>query len=134
MAGTAEFGPYGKTILSDLSGNYAGIGQKLDGNGLTKVTVNISTATTTTVVALTAAQSIRVYRMLLNFAAPQTMDIRSSVAGSLIGAAMTFGTGGWLVLDFDGEPWFVTTAGEALTFVTTTTGLVTGTVYYVKAV
>jgi len=100
---------------------------------LTRATVNITTATTTAIVGGTAAQTVRVYKILLNIAATQTLNIISSGGASLVGAAMSFAANGGLVLDFDGEPWFVTTSAEGLSFVTTTTGAVTGVVYYVKS-
>lgn len=106
---------------------------KLSGSQLTKQTVNITTATTTAVVAGTASQFVRVYRIMLNIAATQTLNIISSGGSSLTGAAMSFAANGGLVLDFDGEPWFTTLTGEGLSFITTTTGAVTGIVYYIKA-
>lgn len=97
-----------------------------------RATINITTATTTAVVSATASQTTRVLRMMLNFAATQTLDIRSA-STSLVGAPMTFATGGGVVLDFQGSPWFVTATNEALNFVTTTTGAITGFVDYVKS-
>lgn len=105
---------------------------KLNGTQLTRQTVNITTATTTAIVTATASQAVRVYKMVLNVAAAQTLNIISSGGTSLVGAAMSFGANGGLVLDFDGEPWYVSVTGEGLSFVTTTTGAVTGTVYYRK--
>ncbi len=103
---------------------------KLSGSGLTKVTVNITTATTTAVIAGVSAQLVRVYKIMLNFANAQTLNIITSGGGSLVGAPMSFGQYGGLALDFDGEPWFTTVVAEGLSFVTTTTGVVTGVVYY----
>lgn len=101
-------------------------------NRFTRATINITTAATTAVVSATASQTTKVYRMMLNFAAPQTLNI-ASAATSLVGAPMTFGAGGSLVLDFIEDIWFVTVANEALNFITTTTGTITGFVDYVKS-
>lgn len=98
----------------------------------TRATVNITTATTTAIVSATASQTTKVYRMMLNFAAAQTLDIRSA-STSLVGAPMTFAPGSGLILDFSGTPWFVTASNEALNFVTSTTGTITGWVDYVKS-
>lgn len=98
----------------------------------TRATINITTATTTAVVSATASQTTRVLRVMLNFAATQTLDIRSA-STSLVGAPMTFGQGAGLILDFQGTPWFVTATNEALNFVTSTTGAITGFVDYVKS-
>ena len=69
---------------------------------------------------------------MLNFAAAQTLDIKSG-STSLVGGPMTFGVGGGMVLDFSGVPWFVTAANEALNFVSSTTGVITGFVDYIKS-
>lgn len=98
----------------------------------TRATVNITTATTTAIVGATASQTTRVLRMMLNFAGTQTLDIQSA-STSLVGAPMTFATGGGLILDFMGQPWFVTAVNEALNFVTTTTARITGFVDYAKS-
>lgn len=107
---------------------------ELSGTRLTKVTVNITTATTTAIIAGTASQFVRVYKVVLNVAAAQTLNVITSGGASLVGAPMSFGANGGLVLDFDGEPWWTTLVAEGLSFVTTTTGAVTGTIYYIKAV
>jgi hypothetical protein len=107
---------------------------ELSGTRLTKVTLNITTATTTAVIAGTASQLVRVYKVVLNVAAAQTINVISSGGASLVGAPMSFGANGGLVLDFDGEPWWTTVVAEGLSLVTTTTGAVTGTIYYIKAV
>lgn len=131
-AGSAVVGKVG--IDQTTPGTTNAVGFALNNPALlTKATVNISTATTTTVVSLTASNTIRVYKMLLNFSAAQTLNIISSGGTSLCGAPMTFGVGGGMVLDMDGDAWFTTVAGESLQFVTTTTGVVTGVVYYVKS-
>lgn len=106
---------------------------KLDGTGLTKVQVNITTATTTELVALTASQFIRVYKVMLNIAAAQTIDFRSNGV-TLNGAPMSFAANGNLVLDFDGEPWFVSTISQNFAITSSTTGAITGVVYYRKEV
>lgn len=134
IAGTALVGKVGvdQTTLGTTNGvNRVPLPAASD--PFTKVTVNISTATTTAVVAGTAAQTVRVYKIMLNVANAQTLNITSSGGTSLSGAAMTFGAGGGLVLDFDGAPWFTTVSAEGLSFVTTTTGVITGVVYYIKS-
>lgn len=98
---------------------------------LTEAVVNINTATTTAVVSATASQITRVYRLFLVFGATQTLDIKDGTT-SLTGV-MSFGPGAGLVLDFSERPWFTGTANTALNFVTTTTGQVSGRIYYVKA-
>lgn len=95
---------------------------------LSEVGVNIATGTTTAVVAAVAGKIIRVYKVLLVAAAAQTLNIEDGATP--LTNVMTFATGIPLVLEFDQAPWFTTTAGNALNFVTTTTGQLSGRVYY----
>ena len=104
-------------------------------NPLTSVGLNITTATTTHVVAGTAAQTVRVYKLLINCAtAGQTIDFQTSTAHtSLNGAPMTCPAAGGLVLDLDSVSWFTTASGDGLDLVTSGTQTVTGAIYYVKS-
>jgi hypothetical protein len=99
----------------------------------TKATLNITTATTTHVVTGTAAQTVRVYRMVLTCAAAQTIDIQSSGGTSLTGGPLTCAASGGIVVDFSGPPWWTSVSAEGIDFVTTTTGAIHGTVYYIKS-
>lgn len=107
---------------------------KLDGTALTRQTVNISTATTTAVIAGTASQFVRVYKIQLYASIAQTVDIKSSGGTSLSGGPISLGANSSLILNMDGEPWFVTVVAEGLSFTTTTVGALTGVVHYTKAV
>lgn len=102
-------------------------------NPFTRTTLNISTATTTSIVSGTASQTARIYRMHLNIAASQTIDLQSSGGASLWGGAHTFSAGAVLIWDFMGEAWAISTVAEGLQLVTTTTGVVRGFVDYIKS-
>lgn len=95
--------------------------------------VNINTATTTAVIAARQGAIIRVYRLLLSAGAAQTLDIKDGTV-SLTGGALTFAAGGFMCLDLDGVPWFSGTVSTALNFVTTTTGQLSGRLYYVQQI
>lgn len=95
--------------------------------------LNVSTGTTTVIVAGAALMTAKIYRMLVNVAAAQTMDIQGTGGVSLCGGPLTFAAGGGLVLDFLGEPWFESPVGEGLQIVTTTTGAMRGVVDYVRS-
>lgn len=98
---------------------------------LSAATVNISTATTTELVAATASQIIRVYRMVLVIGAADNLTFKSA-STSLQGGALVFPAGGAITLDYTGDPWFTCTVSEALNLTTTTTAQVSGVVYYTK--
>jgi hypothetical protein len=102
-----------------------GIGQ------LTEASININTATTTAVVSAENGMVTRLYKMVLNCGASQTLDIKNG-STSLTGGVLTFAAGGGIALDFDGTPWFTTSGSAALNFVTTTTGQLSGRIYYTK--
>lgn len=90
--------------------------------------LNISSATTTAVIAAVSNQLIKVYKAVILCAAAQTIDVKDNTT-SLTGP-MTFAVGVPLVLNLDGNPWWVASLGNALNFTTTTTGQVSGTLYY----
>lgn len=96
---------------------------------LSEIGVNISSATITALIAAISGRIIRVYKLFLNAGAAQTVDIRDS-AGSLSGSIITFVTGGGMVVDLDGTPWFTST--NRLDLVTTTTGQLSGKFYYTQ--
>jgi len=102
-------------------------------NPFTRATINITSATTTTIVSLTAAQTVKVYRMFLNFDAAQTVDIQDTDGTSLVGGALSFGANTGVVWGLEGELHFVTASGKGLQFVTTTTGKVRGYIDYIKS-
>lgn len=96
---------------------------------LSEAGVNISAAATTALIAAIQGRIVRVYKLFLNAGAAQTVDIRDS-ANSLSGGLITFATGGGVVFDLDGTPWF--TSANRIDLVTTTTGQLSGKFYYTQ--
>lgn len=97
---------------------------------LSAAVVNISSATTTPIVAAVASQTTRVHRMRLNVAAAQSITVKD---GSTTLEVINFTAAGFLTYDFSSRPWYKTTANTALNFTTTTTGQVNGVVEYVTS-
>lgn len=92
------------------------------GTGVTpvKTKVNVSSATTTTVVALTASKKTRVLAAYLVAAGAQTINWQSHTTTSNADGPQAFAANGGLVLPFNPLGWFDTTSGEALDLVTST--------------
>lgn len=98
-----------------------------------RVQPNITTATTTILVAASAGKTVKIYRVFLNIDATQTIDIQDTAGTTLVGGALAYAANGGIVFDFLGEPWFVTTSGLGFQFVTSTTGKVRGFIDYVQS-
>lgn len=99
---------------------------------LTRAALSISTAGDNTVVGGTALQTIRVHKLFLVCAASVNVTFKDGASTSLSGA-MSFNAGSGLLLPFDTEPWFVTTAGNAFIINLGSAKQVSGVVYYTKS-
>jgi len=93
--------------------------------------ISINSATTTAVIAARPGYVTRVYKMVMTVGAAQTVDIKDGTT-SLTGLPLGFASSGVLNLHMDQTPWFTTTAGAALNFTTTTTGVTAGRIYYTQ--
>lgn len=100
--------------------------------GLTSGTLNFSVAGDTSAVAGVAAQTVRIWRLFFVVAAAVNITLKDGAATNFTGA-MTFLAGGALVLDFCGEPWFVTSAANAFVINCSAAVQVSGRVYYTQS-
>lgn len=95
---------------------------------LTQIGVNQTTSGDLTIIPAVVGKTIRVYRVFL----------MSSVAGSITpkdGATafcgpLPFSANGGLIMDFDGEPWFTCTPGNAFVINMSAAGQLSGRVGY----
>jgi len=99
---------------------------------LTNVPVSASASGDNALVAATAAQTTRVFRLLLVAAGAVSLKLRSGTTDLM--AAIPLAAGGSIVLDFDGEPWFETAANEALNLNLSAAVPVTGFLQHEKSV
>jgi hypothetical protein len=96
----------------------------------TVAAVNFSASGDNTVIAGTAAQTIRVYGIALtNAATAITLTFKDGASISLSGALSLSA----MVLDRDGQPHFVTTAGNAFVINLSGTSQVSGTIWFTKS-
>lgn len=98
---------------------------------LTGAVINASSSGDNTLVSGTTSQTVRVYRLLLTAAGNVNVKFKDGASTDLT-AALTLQAGGAIVLDFDTEPWFVTSAGNGFVLNLSAAVQVSGRVWYVK--
>ena len=92
--------------------------------------VTVSTATTVTPVAAATGQQVQVYKVVLTSTAAQTVDFQDNTTSFV--APFSLAAGVPFILPFDGQPWFTTTAGNALKVVTSAATQTTMLIYYLQ--
>lgn len=95
---------------------------------LTTAVVTFNAATTTTLIALTAATKIRVYRMEVDCAAADVLTFNAA-SGNRV---QTYGGIGHIIYDFATRPWFTCATATLFSVTSTTTAAVTITLEYTK--
>lgn len=80
---------------------------------LTQASVSVSASGDNTLVAATASQTTRVFRLYLVNSGSVKVDVKFKSATTDKTGAMTLFPGGSICLNFDGEPWFITGTNEA---------------------
>ena len=96
----------------------------------TGASISFSDTGDNTVVAATAGQSIRVYRIFFVASADTTVTIKNGTT-ALTGEITVF-AGGAFVLEYNEEPWFTTSAGSAFVLSQTGTAQISGRLEYQK--
>lgn len=111
------------------------IGQYLEKvSQLTEIAINCALNGDNTIVALTAAQTIRLYGFFLMAGAAVNVKWKDGTAGTDFHPALALlGNGAAWMLPRDGRPWFTTTAGLALVLNLSGAFQVSGRAYYTKS-
>ena len=99
---------------------------------LTSAVINVSASGDNTLITGTIGQTIRVYRVLLVMKGGADLIFKDGAATNLTGA-MTLTSAGSIVLDFNGEPWFVTSSGNAFILNLSAAKQASGRIYYIKS-
>lgn len=95
----------------------------------TRVAINAASSGDNTLIAAVVGQTIRVHKLF--FVASGAVNIKfKDGASSDLTPATPFYAGGGVVLDFDGDPWFVTTAGNAFVLNLSAAVQISGRIYY----
>lgn len=99
---------------------------------LTRAAINIATLGDNTIIAASAANFYRIYAIL--FLCASTVAITLKDAGGSLTGAMTFGLGGGLLLNQQGEPHYIGTAVNRAFVINLSAAIqVSGTVWYTLA-
>ncbi len=119
-----------------IGGGTANVGKILFQNPttatLSSAVINTSSTGDSVIVSTVSSQTVRVYRMFFVVSAATTLSFKSGGATSLTGV-MTFTAGGSFAIDFSGEPWFITTSGQAFIINQTGTAQISGVCYYTQS-
>lgn len=97
----------------------------------TRAAINAASSGDNTLVAGTGGQTIRVHKLFLVTSGAVNIKFRS--AATDFHPALPLQSGGSFVLDFDGDPWFVTTPADALVLNLSAAVQVSGVLYYTKS-
>lgn len=99
---------------------------------LTAARISFNATTEQTIVTATAAQTTRVYRFRISTAGAANITIRDGVAGTIL-EVLQFPAAGFLILDFNTRPYWITSTNAAFTLQSSTAVQVEGRVEYVKS-
>ena len=92
-------------------------------------TINFATSGNNDLIPAATDKQILLFRLLIVFESAVTIEFRDGATNALTGS-MTFGAGGSISLDEEDEPWFTTTAGNALVLNLDSAVQVSGRAYY----
>ena len=94
-----------------------------------RTAINAASSSDNTLIAAVAGQTIRVHKLF--FVASGAVNIKFKDGASTdLTPAMPIYAGGGFTLDFDGDPWFVTTAGNAFVLNLSAAVQISGRIYY----
>lgn len=95
---------------------------------LTQIGVNQTTAGDLTIVPAVPGKTIRVYRVFLMSAVSGSLTPKDGTVAFC--GPLPFAANGGLIMDFDGEPWFTCTPGNAFVINMSAAGQLSGRVGY----
>lgn len=98
---------------------------------LSQTVVNNATIGNIVVAAGSSGKTVRLYRLILFFGGSVNLTIKD--ATTALSGPMPFSQGGSLVLDFQSEPWWSSSSGNALNLAADSAAQISGTAYYVQS-
>ena len=140
MANIAGKNAAGTTIYLKASGAGSDVDPHIPENrravptaaAMTSASLNISSSGDNTVVSAQSGQTVRLHKLLLVAVGAVNVKFKDG-AGTDLTPALPLQAGGSIVLDFDGEPWFVTSSGNALIINLSAAVQVSGRLYYTQS-
>jgi hypothetical protein len=101
-------------------------------SGLAEIAINHAASGDNTIVAGVTGQTVRMMKLFLVATAAVTLKVKSGTGTDLTGP-ISLAAGGSIVLDLDGEPWFTTATGAALTINLSAAVQISGRLYYTQS-
>lgn len=105
--------------------------QTIDGTALQTAAFSNATGGDLTIIAAVSGQRIRVYKIYLVVTAATTLTFKDGSSNSLSGG-MDLAANGSITLDFDGQPWHLTSPGNAYIINSSAATKVAGQVYFTQ--
>lgn len=100
---------------------------------LSSAQISAASSGQNTLLAGTASQTIRVFKFFLMNAGAASVNVKFRTGTTDLHPAIPLAPGASWVLDFDGEPWFVTATAEDLILNLSAAVQVSGRFYYTKS-
>lgn len=98
----------------------------------TRAAINVASSGDNTLIAAVSSQTIRVHKLFLVVSGAVNIKFKDG-AGTDFHPALPMQAGGGFVLDFDQEPWFVTSTNTALVLNLSAAVQVSGRIYYTQS-
>jgi hypothetical protein len=102
----------------------------VDGQPLTSAVLSSAAGGDITGVAATAAKFTRVYKIFLVVTGATVITFKDGTTA--LSGAMSLPANGAIILDLDGQPWFVTSKNSAFFINSSAATQVSGTIYYTQ--
>lgn len=99
---------------------------------LSSTPINLTSSGDNTVKAGVGGQTIRVFRIFFTTTVAQTITFKDGASTALTGP-VNFTAAGAMVLDFDAEPYFITSSGNGFVMNLSVGGQVSGRIYYTQS-
>ena len=101
------------------------------GTLLQRASISFATTGDNIIIAAVAGQIIQVYRIFFITTTAITLTFKDGASNALTGA-LPLAANGAITLDHSGDPWFVTTAGNAFILNQSGTSQVSGAVWFTQ--
>lgn len=98
---------------------------------LTSAKIDIATSGDNTIIAGVLGQTIKVYQIMFICASP--VNVTPKNGATALTGVLEFLTNGGMVLDFNGEPWFLTSSGNDFILNLSGNVQVSGRIYYIQS-
>lgn len=95
-----------------------------------RTAINAASSGDNTLIAAVTGQTIRVHKLFLIASGAVNIKFKDGAGGTDFHPAIPLYAGGGMTLDFDGDPWFLTTAGNAFVLNLSAAVQISGRIYY----